>query len=254
MTGRLIFTVDLDRDVNIPLEGSNKAGSVDRGHGMGPRFESCGKGMEIILDILDSLDMRATFFVEGHTSEVLDCSRLRSHCVGFHGYDHEDLTLAGPEELRDIIDTAFRAVADNVKRPTCFRAPYMKTSDAVFDELRRLGVRHDSSLYAGFGFGPYDISGITEHPVAKGTDPGGKTITAYLWPMHEGTRGPADYLYLARASGGADLVLSTHAWHMVEARERGIMTPAEAEHNREATEHLIKLMLDEGYEPAVMAG
>ncbi|MBR1452958.1 MAG: polysaccharide deacetylase family protein [Candidatus Methanomethylophilaceae archaeon] len=252
MTGRLLFTVDLDRDVNILLDGTNKAGSIDRGHGTEPRFESCEKGMDILLDILDSFGMKATFFVEGHTSEIVDCSRLKQHCIGFHGYDHEDLTMAGPEELRDIMDTGFRAVRGNVKRPTCFRAPFMRTSDAVFDELRRLGIKHDSSLYAEPGVGPYDISGITEHPVAKGKDFRGKTITAYLWPMHEGTREPTDYLSLARASGNADLVLSTHAWHMVESREKGIMTWAEMEHNRKSTEHLIKLLLDEGYVPDVI--
>jgi peptidoglycan/xylan/chitin deacetylase (PgdA/CDA1 family) len=253
MTGRLMFTVDMDRDVNIPLEGTNRAGSIDRGHGTEARFESCEKGMEIILDVLDSFGMKATFFVEGRTSEVVDCSRLRSHCIGFHGYDHEDLTFASPEELRNIMDTAYEAVSGNVKRPTCFRAPFMKTNDAVFAELRRLGIGHDSSMYADPEIGTYDVSGVTEHPVAKGKDFTGRNITAYLWPMHEGKRNPTDYLALARASGNADLVIATHTWHMVETRERGIMAWAEMEHNRKSLEHLIKLLLDEGYVPAVMS-
>lgn len=252
MTGRLIFTVDVDRDVNILLEGTNKSGSIDRGHGTEARFESCEKGLEILLDVLESFEMKATFFMEGKTSEVLDCSRLKSHCIGFHGYDHEDLTLCSPEELKDIMSLAYRTVRGNVKKPTCFRAPFMKTSDAVFDELRRLKVKHDSSLYAEPGVGPYDISGVMEHPVAKGKDVRGKTITAYLWPMHEGTRELTDYLSLARDAGNADLVLSTHAWHMMETREKGVMTWAEMEHNRKSLEHLLKILLDEGYKPAVM--
>jgi hypothetical protein len=40
---------------------------------------------------------------------------------------------------------------------------------------------------------------------------------------------------------------------MVETRERGIMAWAEMEHNRKSLEHLIKLLLDEGYVPAVMS-
>jgi hypothetical protein len=252
MTGKLMFTVDLDPDVNIQVEGTRAAGSLDRGKGPEPRFESCEKGLEILLDVLEDFGMKATFFVEGRTSEVIDCSRLKKQCVGFHGYEHEDLSAVGPEELGEIMDKAYEAVRGNVKKPTCFRAPYMKTNDAVFGELRRLGIKHDSSLYADPSTGPYDISGVVEHPVAKGKDLRGKTITAYLWPMHEGTREPTDYLSLARVSGSADLVLSTHAWHMVETRERGIMSWAEMEHNRKSLEHTLKLLIDEGYRPATL--
>ena len=104
MTGRVMFTVDMDRDVNIPLEGTNRAGSIDRGHGTEARFESCEKGMEIILDVLDSFGMKATFFVEGRTSEVVDCSRLRSHCIGFHGYRNGFDALLSTEFLDEVSD------------------------------------------------------------------------------------------------------------------------------------------------------
>jgi len=252
MKRRLIFTVDVDRDVNVEVEGTSAAGSMDRGQGTAPRFVSAEKGLEILLDVLNSFDIKATFFVEGRTSQFIDCSLLADHCIGFHGYDHEDLTKLGSEELRDVMDRGYSAVKDNLKAPVCFRAPYMKTDDRVYGELDRLGIKHDSSVYADPGKQPYKVGDITEHPVAKGKDVRGKNIAAFLWPMHEGKREPADYLSLARSVGDGDLVLCTHSWHMVEARDRGIMTWAEMEHNRKSVEQLLKLLIDEGFEPATM--
>ena len=252
MTGRLIFTVDVDRDVNFEIEGKSAAGSLDRGQGTEPRFESTEKGLEIILDVLNSFNMKGTFFLEGRAASTIDCSMLKDHCVGFHGMDHEDLTKLSSEELKDVMDNGYESVKKMVKTPTCFRAPYMKTSDDVLENLRRLGIKHDSSMYADPGTAPYDIGGVTEHPVFKGKDARGKTIAAFLWPMHEGARTPSDYLSLARTSGDADLIICTHSWHMVESRERGIMTWAEMEHNRKSLGQLIKLLVDEGYEPATL--
>jgi hypothetical protein len=252
MTRRLIFTVDLDRDVNIEVDGSRAAGSMDRGQGTAPRFESAEKGLEILLDILHNYGIKATFFVEGHTAEVLDCSVLADHCVGFHGYDHEDMTKLGPDDLREVMEKGYSAVKDNLKAPTCFRAPFMQMSDQVYGELGRLGIKHDSSVYADPGKRPYEVSGVTEHPVAKGKDVRGKNIAAYLWPMHEGKREPSDYLSLARSVGDGDLVLGTHSWHMVESRDKGIMTWAEMEHNKKAVEQTLKLIIDEGFEPATI--
>ena len=252
MTRRLIFTVDVDRDVNIEIDGSQAAGSMDRGQGTAPRFESAEKGLEIILDLLNKYGIKATFFVEGHTAEVLDCSAMADHCIGFHGYDHEDLTKLGSDELKVVMDKGYAAVKDNLKAPTCFRAPFMKISDQVYGELNRLGIRHDSSVYADPGKAPYEIAGVTEHPVAKGKDVRGSPIAAYLWPMHEGMREPSDYLSLARSITDGDLVLGTHSWHMVESRDKGIMTWAEMEHNKKSVEQVIKLIIDEGFEPAVI--
>ena len=94
MRPKLYFTVDADRDVNIPIPGSVAAGSIDRGSGTGPRFSSSERGMRILAELLDGLGVRGTFFMEGRTAEVTDCSFLAGHCIGLHGYDHEDLTGA----------------------------------------------------------------------------------------------------------------------------------------------------------------
>jgi len=252
MTRRLVFAVDLDRDVNIPIEGRPEAGSADRGSGAGPRFSSSERGLELILELLDDLGIKATFFVEGRTSEMFDCSGIRGHCIGFHGYDHEDLTsLADPGKA---MSKGFQAVSDNISRPVCFRAPYMKSDERVLSELVSLGIRHDSSVYADPEVQPYERNGITEHPVAKGRDGNGRTIAAYLWPMHEGKRSFGDYSSLITGQDDQDIVLSTHSWHIVERRDSGIMEEEEIMVNLDNVKAVIEMFMDEGFVPSVLTG
>ncbi len=250
MTRRLLLTVDVDRDVNIETDSGAAAGSLDRGQGTAPRFSSSEKGLGILLDLLDEMGIKATFFVEGRTAETIDCSGISGHCIGFHGYDHENLPkVADPGR---VMDMGYQAVADRIGRPVCFRAPYMSIDHRVYLELRRLGVAHDSSVYSDPGKAPYTIDGITEHPVFKGRDGSGRTIAAYLWPMHEGKRAPGDYLELARGSGDTDLILATHSWHMAERRDSGPMSEKEIQQNHDNVWEVLSTIINEGYEPSTL--
>ncbi|MBO4347950.1 MAG: polysaccharide deacetylase family protein [Candidatus Methanomethylophilaceae archaeon] len=249
--------MDLDRDANLAVQGSAAAGSMDRGNGTAPRFSSAERGLSILLDILDELGMKATFFVEGRTAETIDCSCLSGHCIGLHGYDHEDLTGEStgvpmpPSAVSEALEKGFCAVSDAVSRPVCFRAPYMACDDAVLRAVSGLGILHDSSFYSDGPKGPYATSyGITEHPVPRGRDAAGKTIAAYLWPMHEGRRPPEDYIRFAGTAEG-DFVLADHTWHMVESRG-GIMDAGTASENAARTASVLRGILDLGFEPAIL--
>ena len=259
MTRKLIFTVDLDRDVNFPMEGSVAAGSIDRGEGTSPRFSSADRGLDVLLDVLDDVGMKATFFVEGRTSEVLDLSRISGHCIGFHGYDHEDLTGASTgvvfddDGLKGILRRGFDAVSDSVSKPVCFRAPYMSCDDRVLRAVSELGIMHDSSVYSTVGVQPYPVSfGITEHPVPKGKDVNGKTIAAYLWPMHEGKRQPEDYIRMASEVEDGDHMIATHTWHMVERREGGPLDDREISLNASRVHDVLSGILDLGFRPETL--
>ncbi len=250
MTRRLMFTVDLDRDVNQEIEGSIAAGSIDRGQGTSPRFSSSERGLRILLDLLDEIGIEATFFIEGRTSEVIDCSSADGHCIGFHGYDHENLTKMDPKEA---MERGFQAVSDNVSKPTCFRAPYMQINEKVYKELETLGIDHDSSTYSTSDPNEYMVGNVVEHPVAKGKDASGKTIAAYLWPMHEGKRSPQDYIDLAHSLDNGDLVLSTHSWHMVESRSDGVMNDDRIRLNVSNTLKVLVGVMDDGFKPSVIS-
>ena len=193
--------------------------------------------------------------MEGRTAEVTECSVLSGHCIGLHGYDHED--LLGTEtgvvpDVREVLRRGYDAVSDALSRPTCFRAPYMTADRAVLEAVRGLGITADSSFYTSVGgpTDPYELHGMTEYPVPKARDSRGKTIAAYLWPMHEGRRMPEDYVRMAE--GMSTLVLATHTWHMVETRDGGVMGPGWVRENAERVREVIAGILDLGFEPSVI--
>lgn len=255
MSRKLYFTVDVDRDCNIPLPGSSAAGSIDRGDGTQPRFSSSETGLPIIADLLDDLGIKGTFFLEGRTAELTDCGCVSGHCIGLHGYDHEDLT--GKEtgvipDIAEVLRMGFDAVSDSVSAPTCFRAPYMTADDSVMSAVMGLGIRADSSVYTGIGgpTAPYRRNGMTVYPVPKAKDSNGKTIAAYLWPMHEGRRIPDDYIGMAEHLD--HLVLATHSWHMVESRSDGPMSDRRASENADDVRRVLEGILDLGFEADVI--
>lgn len=248
------FTVDVDRDVNMQIPGEDAAGSLDRGSGTSPRFSSSERGLGLLLDVLDEVGMKATFFFEGRTAEVADCARASGHCIGIHGYDHEDLTLLSDERLDEVVSASFDAVSDNVGTPVCSRAPYMNADGRVLGAFRSAGLFRDSSVYTPVGDSvePFYIDGTIELPVPKAKDARGKTIAAYLWPMHEGKRIPEDYIAMAASMDG-QMVLADHSWHMAETREGGIMGPEQERRTAEQVRTVLEGIIDAGYEPRVLS-
>lgn len=249
----LAFTADVDRDVNLQIPGRVEAGSIDRGSGDSPRFSSSERGLGILLDVMDEVGIRGTLFFEGRTSQTIDCSGASGHCIGLHGYDHEDMTGLSDEALEDVVRKSFSAVSDGVGRPTCFRAPYMTADGRVLEAVRATGIRDDSSFYTSAD-GPwsgYEMSGMTEHPVARSRDGRGKVIAAYLWPMHEGKRDSRDYIEMAEGIEG-ELVLADHSWHLAEGRRSGPYGPDGERRAAEQVREVLSGILDLGFRPVVI--
>lgn len=229
---RTAFTVDVDRDVNVPLPGKRAAGSAPRGGDGSPRFSSSARGLILLVELLDELGIRGTFFLEAeaaqHIAAEVDLRRLlRGHEVASHGFSHEDLTGASTglpftdEEKGDVIDRAAKVIKDLTGRPPRgFRAPYQHADDALYKLLAGRGYLYDSSATDDIvdrWVGPRALPcGLTEAPLARGTDLRGKHIHSYLWPMHEGKRRPDDYLHLLDQYDDGLMVLATHSWHIVE--------------------------------------
>ncbi|MDR1954415.1 MAG: polysaccharide deacetylase family protein [Candidatus Methanoplasma sp.] len=253
----LCVTVDLDRDVNIPIPGSNAAGSADRGNGTAPRFSSSERGLSLLADLFDELSIKATFFAEAATLRRTDAGKLSGHEVGVHGVDHEDFTLIkGADEKRAILREAVDTVKDAVgKPPGCFRSPYMKADQETIDMLPEFGIRIDSSRHTEMASSlipKYTDSRVLDIPVPEGRDAGGKKISAYLWPMHESKRGPEDYLRMASVMEEGAFVIATHTWHMVESRERGLMSKDEAERNADNVRKVLEGIMDMDMRPSTM--
>ncbi len=249
----LCLTIDLDRDVNLQVDGIG-AGSIDRGSGTAPRFTSSSEGLEIITDILEEMGVVATFFAEGRTLETLesvDC--LKHHEVGVHGYDHEDLTSISSEQIKSIIKHTADIISKRTgTQPTCFRAPYMTVNESVLEAVSDSGLKVDSSYYSDIQHTmlPYELeNGLIEVPVPRGKDKAGKKMEAYLWPMHEFRRSPQHYVEMASSIQGGIFNLATHTWHIVESRSSGIMDAETRKTNCDNFREVIEDILKSGFEP-----
>lgn len=259
----LCFTVDFDRDVNICIPGSTEAGSLDRGSGTKPRFVSSYDGLSVLSGLLDATGIPATFFAEGRTLETVGGAELMAgHDIGVHGYDHEDLTSVlfaeGQSGVRRVISRASDAVSDATgERPSCFRAPYMRTDSRITDMLPEFGIRLDSSIYseAEKVMLPREYgSGVVEVGVPEGADASGKRITSYLWQMHEGRRAPTDYVGLASCMEEGIFTLSTHTWHMVESRAGGRMDGKAVADSIQKVTEVLEGICDMGFRPMTLSG
>lgn len=249
----LCVTVDFDRDVNRAVPGRRGAVSSED---MTCRTVSTMEGSILLSEMFDDLGIRATFFAEAATLQLVGASSLSGHEVGLHGYDHEDfsghvsgLPMTVPE-IEDVMERSVSAVKDAVgTAPKGFRAPYMRTHGPLMAMLKDYGIEYDSSEYSDLGrvMLPYRKWGITEIPVPKGRDASGRAVAAYLWPMHEGSRSPEDYADMGSEMEEGVFVIATHAWHMTESRKGGIMGPEELERNLSNVRKVIESFLDAGY-------
>lgn len=106
-----------------------------------------------VLDLLDTLGLRITFFIVGadaaraqHRDLMQEITR-RGHEVGNHSYEHESwLHTYALAELTEEITRAEDAIADATgQRPVAFRGPGYSWSVPLLELLARRGYRLDAS-------------------------------------------------------------------------------------------------------------
>jgi peptidoglycan-N-acetylglucosamine deacetylase len=260
-----VFTVDVDRDVNVAEQGRYDAASTVRGQETSSfRTESSARGLSMIAGLLGDLNIKATFFLEGDTLRAIARKAdvrtvLSGHEVGCHGVCHEDITgestgicLTGPE-IESVVSESASIVEDVVgKRPTGFRAPYLHTNSETLSILAKEGFKYDSSKTVDVKqgrIGPYRLEeGLWELPLARGLDARGKHIVSYLWPMHEGKRRPDDYLDMALGLKSGCLVIATHSWHMMETYGGGILDEQLVAENLSHVRRVLEGVREMGFE------
>lgn len=253
------FTIDLDRDANIPSSTGRGAVCTDLGNGTAPRFSSSRKGAELLAELFDELDVETTFFAEARTLFETEVSgAIQGHEIALHGLDHEDIMgkeCGRPmerEDLRRTLSEAIDMIHDaSGQRPSGFRAPYMRFDPAMYDVLHDLGIRYDSSEYTELSddMHPYGITDeMVEIPVPKGYDRHGKRIAAYLWQMHEGRRNVDDYIEMAMRMKDGVFVMATHSWHITESAETGPLDADAVERNIDRIRRIVTSLQDDGFE------
>ena len=108
-----------------------------------------------ILDLLDELDAKATFFVLGITAErypdLVQEIAAKGHELACHGYAHRRVPTQSLDEFRaDVERCAVLLEELSGRRPLGYRAPaFSITRDTpwAYDVLAELGFRYDSSQY-----------------------------------------------------------------------------------------------------------
>ena len=126
------------------------------------------RNTDLILDILDESQTKATFFILGWVAErypqlvrtIVD----RGHEVASHGYLHQRVALQDRETYRQDIRRSKALLEDQTGRTILgYRAPsysITRLTDWAFDELIEAGFRYDSSIFPL----KHDFYGIPDWP------------------------------------------------------------------------------------------
>jgi peptidoglycan-N-acetylglucosamine deacetylase len=107
-----------------------------------------------ILNILDELDLKITFFIVGrdaaleNNKDILQKIVSKGHEVGNHSFHHETwLREYSPEQLEEEIELAEEAIAEATGvRPIGFRGPGFSWSTDLIEILQKRGYLFDASI------------------------------------------------------------------------------------------------------------
>ncbi len=117
-----------------------------------PRVE---KNVDLILEIFDRYETKATFFMLGWVAELYPGLAKKiadsGHEIGCHGYAHQHIRRQTPEQFRQDIHRARQFLMDQVQKPVCcYRAPSFSITSATLwalDILAEEGFKIDSSIF-----------------------------------------------------------------------------------------------------------
>jgi peptidoglycan-N-acetylglucosamine deacetylase len=145
-----------------------------------------------LLDLLDDLGARATFFLLGMTvanyPELVAEVAERGHEPASHGYAHGRVHAQTPEGFRSDVERSIETIEQATgRRPAAYRAPAFsitRRTPWAYDVLAELGVTIDSSQYDSPRV-PDRLGGIPDAPYRLQTH-GGRE----LWEYPVATWGP----------------------------------------------------------------
>ncbi|MFC1995068.1 polysaccharide deacetylase [Chloroflexota bacterium] len=116
-------------------------------------------GVPRILELLDTYNIKSTWFIPGHTADtypdIVKEIYTRGHEIGHHGYLHESPNKLSKEKERASSIKGINALmAITGKKPLGYRSPSWNLSPYSTELLQEEGFIYDSSLM-GNDFTPY---------------------------------------------------------------------------------------------------
>ena len=145
--------------VSVTFDNLGEAADLERG--LWPEDEPLGRHFSVkrtlprILDTLEELGLRATFFVEGLNAELYPDALLEiahsGHELGYHGWRHEYWPNLSPSNEGRLLERGVHKMDELGVRPRGFRPPGGRLTPSSPQLLENLGFTHCSP--AGFGIG-----------------------------------------------------------------------------------------------------
>ncbi|MBT8152716.1 polysaccharide deacetylase family protein [Epibacterium ulvae] len=159
------FSVDVDADAPYlwaTRNGRSNTLAVPEHRSYGMR-----RGMARLVNLLDRLNIKGSFFVPGGVAEanpdLLPGLLERGHEIALHGYGHELVNDISDQEFTEALEQSIELfVKQTGQRPAGFRSPAWEMTPHMLAELGRLGL-WDSSLMGDDV--PYTLQDISEIPV-----------------------------------------------------------------------------------------
>jgi len=157
-----------------------------------PISERVVRNVHRILALLDAVDVKGTFFVQGRVAEaypqLLQTLVAEGHELQSHGYSHRSLHAMTRRELRRELEYAKKTVEDaSGERVWAFRAPDFSIGRSnlwALEVLSELGFEVDSSLFPARA-ARYGIPGWELGPHRLGLADGGEIleVPVAIWPV-----------------------------------------------------------------------
>jgi hypothetical protein len=146
--------------VSVTFDNLGEAADLERGQW--PENEPLGRHFSVkrtlprILDTLEELALRATFFVEGINAELNSEALLEisnsGHELGYHGWRHEFWPNLNPSNEARLLERGVRKMDELGVRPRGFRPPGGRLTRSSPELLESLGFTHCSPAGTGIGF------------------------------------------------------------------------------------------------------
>jgi peptidoglycan/xylan/chitin deacetylase (PgdA/CDA1 family) len=112
------------------------------------RHFSVTRALPRILDLLEEVGVRATFFVEGLNTELYPETLRRiaaaGHELAYHGWCHEEWARLERDEEARLLERGVRALEELGLRPAGFRPPGGRLTASSLELLRELGFAYCS--------------------------------------------------------------------------------------------------------------
>jgi peptidoglycan/xylan/chitin deacetylase (PgdA/CDA1 family) len=138
MTDTIVLTID-NLGEAAEIEQGTWPAEAARG-----RHPSVTRALPRLLDLLDTLTLRATFFVEAINTLEYPAALLeiaaRGHELGFHAWRHERWGDLATDDEQDVIDRSFAAYAQLGLDVRAFRPPGGGLNPHTTRRLRAAGV------------------------------------------------------------------------------------------------------------------